>query len=839
MSDLQSVQACLPSWSYSTPEALTHGKFTAYHALGWCPIPLRPQSKHPALASWLEYQGKRPSEEDRTVWDAGNYNVGIVTGTISGIFVLDIDGPAGEAFLQEYELQYGPLPETVCVQTTKGRHLYFRYPADAEIRNLSKKAVDGTPMPDIDVRGNGGYVVVPPSIHPDPPHHAYAWQLSPWDQVIADAPSWLLALVSKPKPAALDFGDAASQGKGEAYLRAALQDELATLMQAANGSRNDQLNKSAFALGQLVAQGLDEQEVRSKLEAVAFALGLDQNETKRTIDSGINSGKANPRTDKTDTTMVSSVLSVGEPGLSDKNAWPDPQPVKQELLPVPPLDPAMIPEPLRAWAVDVSERMQCPIDYVVASSIVTIGGLIGARCSIRPKRQDNNWFIVPNLWGAIIGRPSTLKSPVLSETLRPIRKLEMESKEAYEKAQQEFKLEAHVAKAKEEQVLKEIADHAKGKNGAKSLEELQREYSSLEFPKEPKWKRYHTNDATVEKLSDLLSVNPHGMLVFRDELIGLLKAWEKEGHAGDRAFFLESWNGFGSHITDRIGRGTIFTENVCLSILGSTQPGRLSTYLHQGMKEIGNDGLIQRFQLLVMPDERKHWQLVDRKGNMFAKDRVDAIFNALAALNFLEHGATVADDKRPPFYRFADDAQELFYEWLIRLEIEKLRGAEDGLLLEHLTKYRKLMPALALIFHIIRIADDTGSGPVSSEATALAIAWCDYLEQHAKRIYHMATDMTHQAAAALAQKIGKGELEDNFTIRALYRKGWQGLNEQELAEAACDELVRLGWLAERQRHAATKGGRNTTTYLINPKLKGQAHEKANTRQPGTDNTAKT
>jgi len=403
--------------------------------------------------------------------------------------------------------------------------------------------------------------------------------------------------------------------------------------------------------------------------------------------------------------------------------------------------------------VDISDRMQCPIDYVAASSIVALGSLIGARCSIHPKRQDGNWFIVPNLWGAIIGKPSTLKSPALADVLRPIRRLEMDSRDEHSKAMQEHKMKAHMAKAQEEKIMRDLADIAQGKyKGTKSAEELQAECNAIEFPKEPQWKRYHTNDATVEKLSELLSANPQGMLVFRDELIGLLKSWEKEGHAGDRAFFLEAWNGFGSHITDRIGRGTIYTENVCLSLLGSTQPSRLAQYLRQGLRDIGNDGLIQRFQLMVMPDDVKEWQLVDRTGNMFAKERADLIFATLSVMDYVQHGARTSDDKKPPYFRFDDAAQELFYEWLIRLETVKLRGNEEGLLLEHLTKYRKLMPALALIFHLVSVADGTASGAVSAEATRLAIAWCDYLETHARRIYHMATDITQQAAKALSRR---------------------------------------------------------------------------------------
>lgn len=268
------------------------------------------------------------------------------------------------------------------------------------------------------------------------PQCRYAWEHSPWDGEIADAPPWLLALVSKSKPDTLNFGNALPE-RGGAYLHAALQNQLATLMRTASGSRNDQLNKSAFALGQLVVQGLDEQEVRRKLEAVAFALGLDQNETKRTIDSGITAGMATPRTDKTDTTPVSSVMSVDNQTVSAEQ-WPDPLPIIIELPAVNAFDPdRLLPSPLREWVMDTAGRMPCPPDFVAATVVVALGSIVGARCAIKPKRFDD-WAIVPNLWGGIVGQPSAKKSPAISAALKPLDSLIVRASKEYEEEREAF-----------------------------------------------------------------------------------------------------------------------------------------------------------------------------------------------------------------------------------------------------------------------------------------------------------------------------------------------------------------------------------------------------------------
>jgi hypothetical protein len=791
--------------SNTAASVLSHGRFTGYHRIGWCPIPLKPREKIPTGA-WKSYQSQRPSGAQCGNWDNAENNIGIVTGDISDIFVLDVDGAQGEATLQALIQKHGELPETPLTHTGKGRHFYFRYPAGVEIRNLSGTSSSGFSLPGIDVRGAGGYVVAPPSIHPN--GSAYRWEVSPWDVEPADAPDWLLGLVTAQPEAMLPAAQAGH--KPEAYLEAALQGELTALATSSNGSRNDALNKAAFALGQLIPLGLAESSVRSRLEAVALAIGLSSEEIRLTIDSGLAAGMASPRTDKTDTTNVSSVMS-GED-------WPKPQPVKQALLPVPALDPAIIPEPLRAWLVDVSQRMQCPLDYVAVSAVASLGALIGARCSIRPKRHDPDWCIIPNLWGIVVGKPSTLKSPAMDEATRIIKQLEKQSMEQYAKEKQAYELAQIAQESKQDVIKKQIAELAKGKStDGKTLEDFQGEYAEIEAPEVPTWRRYHTNDTTVEKLSEMLATNPQGLLVFRDELIAVLLSWEKEGRTGDRAFFLEGWNGFGSHITDRIGRGTVVTENVCISILGGTQPSRLNYYLNRTLREVGNDGLIQRFQLLVYPDDIKQWKLEVRGANLFARDRVNAIFTTIDGMCLGDFAAGIGK-KKLPYFRFEDEAQSLFYEWLTRLEIEKLRGGEEGLIIEHLAKYRKLMPALALIFHIVRLADGTANGQVSREATEQAIAWCDYLEQHARRIYHMVADAAQQAAAALCKRIRQGELEDGFTVRSIYRKGWHMLTDQELVEIACEELVRLGWIREYAQPTTQRGGRPKVSYIINPSV---------------------
>ncbi len=154
-------------------------------------------------------------------------------------------------------------------------------------------------------------------------------------------------------------------------------------------------------------------------------------------------------------------------------------------------------------------------------------------------------------------------------------------------------------------------------------------------PKERRWKG---NDASVEKAIEILRDNaPRGLLIHRDELIGLFKKMDKPGHESDRAFYIEAWNGNGNHVDDRIGRGSVRAENLCLSLLGTIQPGRLVTYLKEALNESLNDGFPQRLQLAVYPDAPP-FKYVDEWPDAEAKNRVYSIVKALSEDDFTGEG---------------------------------------------------------------------------------------------------------------------------------------------------------------------------------------------------------
>jgi hypothetical protein len=505
------------------------------------------------------------------------------------------------------------------------------------------------------------------------------------------------------------------------------------------------------------------------------------------------------------------------------HAWEEPMPLPAGLPPVNKLDSDMLPEPLRGWIMDVSERMQIPPDFPAVGALVVAGSLIGRKLGIHPKRYDD-WLVVPNVWGTVVGRPSLLKSPALAEVMKPLSRLIAEAYACHAEDLKAYEAKAATAEAMKAALQDEIKRAAKEsrKTGDPStLDEAIAEQKNIEPPEEPTVRRYKTEDATVEKLSELLLQNPQGILVHRDELSGWLRNLDKHGREGDRAFYLESWNGTGSFDVDRIGRGSLHVPALSLSILGGIQPGPLSSYVWASTQgKEGDDGLLQRFQLLVWPDTLKGWRNVDRWPDTEAKSRAYQVVRRLDTLTAEQFGATAEEDDDIPAVRFTSEAQETFDKWRDQLEYD-LRNEELIPALEaHLAKYRSLMPSLALIFQLVDFVDGTGeSGAVSLEATLRAAAWCEYLRTHAERLYSSAQNPAMEAARALLERIRKGDVKDGSTVREIYRKQWAKLSSPETVNAAAEVLEEFGWL---RVETINTGGRSTTKVHLHPSLRGKS-----------------
>lgn len=499
------------------------------------------------------------------------------------------------------------------------------------------------------------------------------------------------------------------------------------------------------------------------------------------------------------------------PQVSLQAAWPQPQPLEQPLPEVLPFGTRLLPGTFHDWIGDIAERMQCPVDFPAVTAMIALTGVVGRKIGIRPKQYDD-WTVIPNLWGALIGRPSTMKSPPLKAILKPLESLMDMATTEYSAQLSAFEKErkiAHLQKSVLEGKIKSAM------RGGRDFESLRFEMAALDAVTPPLRRRYVVNDCTVQALGHILAENPNGVIVVRDELIGLLKVLESQGQEAARAFYLEGWDGNGRHETDRIGRGNIQIEAVCLSIIGTIQPGPLQEYLHQAVEGgIGDDGLIQRFQLAVWPDDPVEWKNIDRFPDFLARNEAFKVFSYVNSLTPDAVDATpeIDDPRSVPFLHFTPEAQDRFDHWMVVRENRLRQGLEEGAMESHLTKYRSLIPSLALLIHLAEFR----TGNVDLEALERAIAWGDYLASHARRIYASAQAAQCSSECLLAAKIQQGHLEDGFTVRQVYTHHWTGLSNRQMAEEAVGNLAEMGWIRPEKQAG---GGRPTTVYRIHPKLK--------------------
>jgi putative DNA primase/helicase len=257
---------------------------------------------------------------------------------------------------------------------------------------------------------------------------------------------------------------------------------------------------------------------------------------------------------------------------------------------------------------------------------------------------------------------------------------------------------------------------------------------------------------------------------------------------------------------------------VCLSLLGSTQPGRISSFIKAAVGGgTGDDGLLQRFSLTVWPDTTNSWKDVDRWPNNEAKREAFRIFDYLNNLSPVDIEAVQDNgyDGSPegiPYLRFNDDALALFREWRSDLEIRLRSGDLHPALESHLAKYRKLVPGLSLIIHL----SNEDRGPIKRDAVLKALAWSEYLESHAKRLYASLTVPEVTAAKAIVSKIRTGALVSPFVSWEVWRPGWSGLSERQIVIEALQLLVDFRWV--RIKRNDKTGGRPSEEYEINPEV---------------------
>lgn len=761
-----------------------------YAARGWKVFPLHTMrgsacscgkencqsaAKHPHIKEW-QHHCSFDSEAIREWWRKWpDANIGLATGVESGFFVLDVDPRhGGKESLQQLVKRNGSFPKTLASNTGGGGyHLFFKTP---EIKVTNRTNI----LPGIDVRGDGGYIVAPPSIHKS--GLQYSWMKEFIDNPINDPPHWLLQLFFNKQFSRTGFGHLVFEG-----------------------GRNSFLFSEA---GKLRNMGLDQNQLQIRLKEInslRCSPPLSDDEVQ-TICMSIARYPAN---------NVVQLPSAGK-------FWTaEPEALELSTAEAPVLTEDLLPVSLKPWIMDISERMQVTPEFVMAPALVSLSAVVGRKIGILPKKKDD-WLVVPNLWGVIVARPGYFKSPTIAEAMKPMDELSEKARAQDESSLHHINASKMIAMLQLEAAKDNIKKAIK-ESDFERLESLKTEVAQLEEEHEAiglQGRRYKTNDATVEKIARLLNENPNGLLLLRDELNGWLQSLNKTGREGDREFYLEAWNGYGSYTVDRVGSGTLHVPALCLSVFGGIQPGKLQNYVEKTLRcGAEDDGLLQRFQMLVYPEFSPEWRNVDRDPDIAAREQVCEMFRAIDRVKSSSEAII-------PSVRFSDAAQEAFDAWRTSLE-SRLRSHAVGcpVFESHLAKYRSLMPTLSLLFWLLEDVNNIHSNDtVSFSAATLAIRWCDFLEKHALKAYRIGQSSEELAVKKLADCIKNGQVPHKFPVRSLYRKHWRQINTPHLVDHALEHLEDLNWL--RVVSATVQGG-SSKRIMLHPKFQliaGGTHE---------------
>jgi Protein of unknown function (DUF3987) len=456
---------------------------------------------------------------------------------------------------------------------------------------------------------------------------------------------------------------------------------------------------------------------------------------------------------------------------------------------VPTLSMDMVPQPIRPWIEDVCRRFCLPPDYFVPAFLVGLGSVIGSQVGLRPEEPTNcEWTVTANFYGALVVPPGGMKTPVVRAAMSPVTRLEALAYKEYLARRKQATIDLDGLK----EAIESKSDALRGAQqegvGAKvaalegDLFRLTERVKYLEAPQ----RRYIAQDVTTPKLATLIEENSNGLLVLRDELVGLLATFEKPGGQGpeDRSFYLTGWDGLSPYKVDRVTRSSSYIPRLTLSLFGGIQPHKLKRYISDALTGgHGDDGLLQRLQLLTWPSENlPAYEKPRRRPDPDSKRAVHQLVERLSNLDLDAIGARRDQgdehDDQVPYLTFSPQAQKVYDHWHEDLE-NRLRGGElagTPSFKSHIDKYRSLVPELSQAFHLLNAADrlvrnEPIPHQVGPDPLELAIRWSNYLEGHARKVYAQELRANHVtpwpaspereilgALLALASKVARGKL---------------------------------------------------------------------------------
>jgi hypothetical protein len=783
-------------------------------------------------------------------------NVAVATG--NGLMVIDIDGPEAQAALDAQASEHGEqLPTTRAVRTGRhgGRHLWLRTKPDLGLANSSGRLAKG-----IDTRGEGGYVLTPPSSHPA--GRAYEWETP--GAPVAPAPGWVVARLTGPR-APRTSGDRQAQaqaqipaddawrrrieGLGRQQLSATLTELHAHSTELGSG-RGTALYAAAARLGRIVASGgLDLQATWRDLEIAGHRLGLGTEELERSIERGLAEGMSQPvelvnrpygrelnrREPRAMLDRAGGAAELIPPangnGNGSRATWPEPQPLDTpRSLPSLPID--RFPPVLAGWIAEAATESQTPPELAAG---IALAALSTIALPLGPIHVRQGWQEELPIFVLVALPPSERKSAVLRRALEPLREVErqrrLDARESIAQARAEIaQLEGMKARIR--------SDLAKAAN-SKELESLRDQLADVEGKlderPEPSEPRLLADDATPEALAGLLARHQRlGVISAESALIDNLAGFYNEGRA-NLHLVCKAFSGEEAHI-DRRSRPTEHLPRPLLALGFAVQPHVLDAM--RGNRAMIAQGFAARFIYLLPESRLGHRQR-----------RPPAMSDSTASdyRRLLRHLADLADscvavttvtngDKNTPErilspfvtgfpgdgIRLSGEALDLLEERDARLEPEFLPDGElssdraQGWGGKHIGRCIRL----AALFHLATFRSPEKEIQADTLENAFVVG--DALIPHALRALGATAEEQLRKPVEAALRWIRETRRSELSARDLQRGPYVLKDSAPLCQRVLERLAELGWarrLSEPSTPSPGPGRPASPAYEVHPRLR--------------------
>jgi hypothetical protein len=471
---------------------------------------------------------------------------------------------------------------------------------------------------------------------------------------------------------------------------------------------------------------------------------------RATIESGAKAGCAQARRapDGGGEQVTEDELRIIEPGWSTPvDLW--------AKFDAPELPANVLPAIIERFAREQGSLMGADPAGLAMAALTVCAAALPDRVRLRVKVHDHLWTEQARLWTALIGMPSTKKSPILRQAVRPLARLDA-------------------------QLFKSYMDE-KAKYDALSSEERK-----TAVP--PKQVRLRMEDTTIEGAQEVLRDSPDGVLCLQDELSGWFGSMDKyaagRGAAKDRGFWLQAFNG-GQYAVNRISRGSFLIRNLSASVLGGIQPDPLRKIVDDAV----DDGLIQRLCPIML-----------RPGTVGRDDEPSQTIAEYEQLveRLRGLGRPVGDTSAPSITVLFSEGAHTVRRALEQRHLD-LMGCEaiNRKLAAHIGKYDSIFPRLCLLWHAIEHSEHGLLDDISEDTARRVERFLHgFLLPHATAFYAGTLGLSddHERLTAVAGYILAHKL-DHITNRDIQRgdRTMRRLGRQDIA-AVCDQLDALGWL---------------------------------------------